>query len=376
MQEDSIHFIHFGCWNQGGCSPKVNNNLFRVMKKLNIYVEKTNPQFIIVAGDNYYPVKNKDKSKSDEKKETTKLIIDSQLKSGFYCLPENIPIYLLMGNHDLDNGKQLLRVTENGNEKPEECHILNMEKRISKELQLIRPHAGHLVIYELKGSVLFLMIDTSMYDVSMEKDKDRILDCYNKLLFQIQLSFLSLMRKQKNEILEIIRSLKKGDQLKDISKVVIVGHHPLCSFKMKKGKHETIVLNRALNLFYNTIFAEFRYNRSIEYIYLCSDLHQYQVGTIRIQKNARQTRKSTRRTRTTLTRNSSSGRPEEMTIRQYIVGTGGTKLDDAIDGSHIDRKMIERFNVTYEMERSEEKFGFLDCRIVAGETDFTFVPSH
>jgi hypothetical protein len=363
MQDEPIHFIHFGCWNQGGCSSKLNNNLFRVMKKLNVHVEKSGPQFITVAGDNYYPIKNKDK---------TKYIVDSQLKSGFYCLPENIPIYLLMGNHDLDNNKKLLKVTENGYEKPEECHIFNLEKQISKKLQLIRPPSGNLVIHEIKGRVLFLMIDTSMYDASVDKDKDRTLDCYNKMLFDKNLSFLSLIKKQKNEVIEVIQALKRSDKLRDISKVIIIGHHPLCSIKMKKEKIETTLLSRLFTLFYNTIFKEFNYNRYIEYIYLCSDLHHYQVGKIIIKKNMRQTRKmsTSKRSRTSL------GRPEEMTIQQYIVGTGGTKLDEAVDDSRVERKTTDRFNITYEMELSEEKFGFLDCKIEDDIVDFKFVTSH
>ena len=49
------NFIHFGCWNNGGCQPDTTNDLWRVMKRLKEFVPK--PSFIVVAGDNYYPTK-------------------------------------------------------------------------------------------------------------------------------------------------------------------------------------------------------------------------------------------------------------------------------------------------------------------------------
>ena len=67
------------------------------------------PEFIVVAGDNYYPLKKKNKA-TGEKIKTVDL---AELKSGFECLPSTIKKYVLLGNHDLEyfpenkNGKNV-----------------------------------------------------------------------------------------------------------------------------------------------------------------------------------------------------------------------------------------------------------------------------
>ena len=53
-------FIHFGCWNKGGCyldkPSKGWNDLSSVMRNLREVSESHyKPEFVVVAGDNYYP---------------------------------------------------------------------------------------------------------------------------------------------------------------------------------------------------------------------------------------------------------------------------------------------------------------------------------
>lgn len=50
-------FIHFGCWNEGGVhQDESKNSLTRVMELLNEVCEnEPKPDFISIAGDNYYP---------------------------------------------------------------------------------------------------------------------------------------------------------------------------------------------------------------------------------------------------------------------------------------------------------------------------------
>ena len=81
-------FIHFGCWNQGFCNKSDSANtepLTKVMRQLNqtlqsqIGTDRKNAvyEFIVLAGDNYYPQKEKkdkgkdkgDKSEKGEKGE-------------------------------------------------------------------------------------------------------------------------------------------------------------------------------------------------------------------------------------------------------------------------------------------------------------------
>ena len=58
-------FIQFGCWNQGLCTTEDSaaasepTSITRVMRTLKNYITDPNnkPEFIVVAGDNYYPRK-------------------------------------------------------------------------------------------------------------------------------------------------------------------------------------------------------------------------------------------------------------------------------------------------------------------------------
>ena len=158
--EEPTKFIQFGCWNninKKGC-------LENVMKKLNEYVttDVTKPDFIVITGDNYYPQKekeNKDKDKDKnkdkvdsepvvkekkkekkEKKETVdgeieekkKIIKFKDIEYGFQLLPKNIPIYTILGNHDLetiDAVKQNLFVDEPDKPRRPEygCEIVNKQ---------------------------------------------------------------------------------------------------------------------------------------------------------------------------------------------------------------------------------------------------------
>jgi hypothetical protein len=64
-------FIHFGCWNQGVCKkkdPENNTPITRVMRQLETTITRVangnnKYDFIVVAGDNYYPDKPEKKDK-------------------------------------------------------------------------------------------------------------------------------------------------------------------------------------------------------------------------------------------------------------------------------------------------------------------------
>ena len=92
-----MKFITFGCWNRGECNMEnINNPVSVVMQHIKNDVIKsqrtsTPYNFIVVAGDNYYP----------ENVNKVKFFNETNLNSGFTCL-EQIPIqkYIIFGNHD------------------------------------------------------------------------------------------------------------------------------------------------------------------------------------------------------------------------------------------------------------------------------------
>ena len=69
-----------------------------------------------------------------------------------------------------------------------------------------------------------------------------------------------------------------------------------------------------------------------------------------------------------------------MEIQQFIVGTGGTELDDKlVDDTLIDitpidiiRTYKER-NVIYTFEEEQQECGFLECTITNGQPNFEFI---
>ena len=172
-----MKFIHFGCWNEGYCDidDKDKNGMSLVMNSLLNLPEKNQPDFYIVAGDNYYPTKEKKKKEDKDKKEDMKedkkeeskekkedekeklkeekdkdkedatqslnkhkdkdkedvkqslkkhkkklkkkIFNEEDLKSGFNCLKDiitkqNNKAYIVMGNHDLQHEDNLYEKSE------------------------------------------------------------------------------------------------------------------------------------------------------------------------------------------------------------------------------------------------------------------------
>ena len=124
-------FIHFGCWND----LTSDGNLRNTMINLKTVVEEFKPDFIEIAGDNYYTFKKKDEGNK------IKQINKSALEAGFDLLKNavgNTPVFNILGNHDLETnfGKEQKLIVVN-DEKEESrieygtCEILQEELRIA-----------------------------------------------------------------------------------------------------------------------------------------------------------------------------------------------------------------------------------------------------
>lgn len=326
----SKSFIHFGCWNNGYCDKTNNlsNDLSNVMKSLQNYVNENEINFITIAGDNYYPMKYK-KDKSIDKKKTVDL---KNLKSGFDCLPPNIPIKMILGNHDLETniGTNEIYFPDNTMEDIHNCNILNEELNLSKnKIDLLLQTTE-----KLSENTLLIMIDTSMY----EDDSHKYVSCYKKyftkkILYHKNIpvneqdddDYMNSLREwQKNEVLE---------QLKNTfyTNIIIIGHHPISGWKKKNNVDKLIEPTDGLIDIFRSIYKE---SKNSNYYYLCADLHLFQYGTIVID--------------------------DEIKIEQFIVGTGGAKLDDDIDENKlniISKAYDDR--VSYIMKENKQTNGFL-----------------
>lgn len=335
-------FIHFGCWNNLNKKGK----LLEVMNLLNEYImTKNDVKFIIVAGDNYYP--DKKKVDNDKKK---KIIFTDKLIQGFNILPKTIEIDMILGNHDLENDKfnEELFVNENGTEYSENgtCKITQLEKDSAGENENI-----NLILFKkrLINDTLILLIDTSLY--SSDEEVTDYLKCY-ELFLGNEIESIESLRNYQNEF--IYNSIRENRNIKNL---IMVGHHPITGFKMKKNKNK--LMNDIPN-FYNVLRDIYKLNdaENINYYYLCADYHSYQSGDVVLRMN------------------DGSG---EMKIRQYICGTGGTELDDNLD--YNDSKLnginlvdqTDDFALNYQMIENICDNGFLDCEINGDEIKFTFI---
>lgn len=366
--ENIPNFIHFGCWNKGGClidSPDF-NPLSRVMKNLREVCEDetTKPEFVVVAGDNYYP----GKLTIDNKKKGN--IITSELMSGLKCLPNNVPVNIILGNHDVESDVLVDYPIPAGAssfpEVPEQqkCYILDKQLQFSRSRQNNDTRLNIYTSRIFNNETLVLMIDTTLY-----YDEEKIgLKCYRYLYNKNDLTLSELREYQKIYVEGEIEKVKLNPKIKNI---VIIGHDPIICYKVKKGDTITIVSPgyNLINLLYDSIYKNIPRNRNLKFYYLCADLHQYQIGNVKIEREHDDS---------------------IMDIKQYIVGTGGTDLDDYpftssdpstyeryVESVHLNGDRTEykiEYSLTPEqISLSRESYGFLQCYDIDGSLAFNFI---
>ena len=372
-----VKFWQFGCWNNLNIDK--NGNSVGRMKDVIDYIKETEteaPDFLIISGDNYYPGKTKAKKEEKEKKEkkdkkdkekddtTTKIktIFKDKLIEGLQYLPKNIPIKMLLGNHDLEtNNKNNLFIATSASEEvnPEngKCEIIKLELEALKE----RKNVDYFFFKseQLINNTLLLMIDTSIYEVDAEAID--YLPCYNIFLEakEKMSPFENIKDLRDYQLEKIIDAIKKDN--KSIKHLIIVGHHPIYQLKNKTSGDPPVdnVTDKSdisvdFTPVLKTIFEKL--GSTTKYHYLCSDLHLYQKGLITI--NIKDT--------------------NPMKINQYIVGSGGTELDPRVPPELVepDKTYISKDgSITYFFEDEKCEYGFLEC-IIEKDTAprFKFMP--
>ena len=325
MSQSHPYFIHFGCWNNGGC-PK-DNAMTQVLRA--IKERPTPPQFLSICGDNYYPKKTKDK---DGNKQKFYNYVD--LLSGFQCLPTDLPIYMTYGNHDFETG--LYVSVETPENKETTCTLTRQEQTLVKE-QFPNIHLQLFQSASFQNTQL-LFLDTTVYD---PEDIDECLRCY-RAINPAYVDIDAIKQAQLQFIRGFVASIPP-----DVQHIVIVGHHPLAQYKEKKKKIKFLVLNEEFNdLLYQEIYLR---ANNLQYYYLCADLHQYQCGNIVIR--------------------------DEMHIRQYIVGTGGAEKDAYnLTAARTNVAGNLQYSMTEEdVAQSCAENGYLTCTAMGADLEFAFV---
>jgi hypothetical protein len=307
-----MKFIHIGCWNyksDKNTNNKEESNVLIVLKSLNNYVKNnfTGDDFIVIAGDNYYP--NIEKYNTD----TIKWIDIDEMLSNFSILPKDTKKYLLFGNNDIndktiidpENKEKIVKIFKdqkgfnsykNITEDTEEmktCRLVDIEMLYTKDKNY---KVFNGVMHEFYKKNLVIMIDTSIYDNEIY---DESVQCYKRILntdYDKDLTLEELIKGQNKVISELI--INNIDKCKNI---VIIGHHPICGMTSVNKSTDCYFNNKLADVFRN-ISKIIKLNKvSINVTYLCSHIHLYEYTEINI---------------------------DDILIKQYICGCGGAYSDE------------------------------------------------
>jgi hypothetical protein len=317
-----MKFIHFGCWNNGNCSTDGANGLSLTMNKLNSYIEEKKEtidkiEFIVIAGDNYYPPKG-----------TTKKFIEADFISGFKCLPEEIPKYLIFGNHDIED----VITDESGNEI--KCKTLTEQINFTSDKPSFT--VFNEVLFKKVNNTLIIMLDTNLYNIKIIS-KPINQTCYSRLFNGlINNSTLTLKDLIDYQNLFIENILKSNSEVENI---IFIGHHPIYAIKAKKDK-DGVVNKAELKIpKFIDFFKDIKPMLSGKQIYyLCADTHIYQQGIVKILP--------------------------DLEIKQYIVGTAGAPQDAIYTSDDVSCNTIEEDGqIVYRKSIEKKEFGFLTVDI-------------
>lgn len=141
-------FFHFGCWNVDGCKPNNSNEISKTKKIIDAIKEHGNYKFGIIAGDNIYQTKKRTnyKNSKNNKKHKKHLLQKLQhrvidinvLENGIRCVKSigedslektgnDIPIYPVLGNHDIYPEKYIININDANNKNVNMCHHMEMQ---------------------------------------------------------------------------------------------------------------------------------------------------------------------------------------------------------------------------------------------------------
>jgi hypothetical protein len=317
-----MKFIHFGCWNNGTCSVDGTNGMSLTMRKLNSYLEFNPVEFIVLAGDNYYP----------QKSIMGKNFNTLNFYSGFCCLPQKVKKYLIFGNHDLED------VIINEDEEEIECKLLDEQIKITEGNDTIEIFND--VIYKIIDNTLVIMLDTNLYDrelINIPISKSCYSKLFNKFINKSDLTIRELIGYQNCFIIDVIKTYPT------VVNVILIGHHPIYSIKNKKGQKNENKLPRFIDFLKqikNLLISKNIY-------YLCADTHLYQSGIINIAP--------------------------DFSIMQHIVGTGGAEQDNIyLEDDYIK----ENDKIVYVKTNEQKEFGFLEVEIIDSTVNFNFISAN
>ena len=261
---------------------------------------------------------------------------------------------MILGNHDLEtNSEDNLYIESLETPEKKDCQIIQLELEALKTKKNLDYFFFKSQL--LNNDTLLLMIDTTIYD----EDASTYLPCYNHFFkhnmfySSTPLLFDSIITLRSYQLNRIMKAIKTNTYIKYL---IIVGHHPIYQLKNKtEDKQVRVKYTSEIHGNFAPVLRSIYkiLQDKTKYYYLCSDLHLYQKGIIEIISEEP---KST------------------MKIQQYIVGTGGTKLDDPLPLPLDTEKIYTKNHVTYTLQEERNECGFLECIIsISSEPSFQFI---
>lgn len=308
-------FIHLGCWGELKNEEYNKNPVYHVLHTIQ---NETNTDFIVFAGDNYYPkkIEHNDVKYKIHNKNKIKTLMSHISK---------IPIhkYILYGNHEITD--YTYDITHGISNSGQYCASMNISLQYQNNDMTFFKNVISETRYE---DTIILMIDTT----SFETKKNENTQCYK------QNDILNgLPHFKYNRIIQLMQIITLLNKFKNRKNIIFIGHHPLhTSYNKKINVQHTLLIElfRDINVFVNNRLD------SSNVFYLCADTHLYEKSHVII---------------------------DNMKIHQYIVGTGGTTLDNIID-----EKMYQNDN--YTIIEQVKRHGYLKCILKNKEWVFTFIP--
>ena len=387
LEENKKKFVHFGCWNNDMYTKVGNNPISKVLNTL--IKEKSKYDFFGVAGDSYYPTKEKNQLYVNGKTKKTKtkkikFYNKTALKAGFNALKElGKDVFLLLGNHEVEPVKRLVYIenkkhvlTKNniikieGTNEPNTAIILRNQLEASKDCHI----RLNEVMKVIDNTVIFFINSMFFTDEFLTDKHDT--SCTNLLNNYKQNKNIPLKTKKENirnkEIQKLYDALENLSNKSQFRNVIIIGHEPIIEHegdKMPKQIFNKIGVITLLN-----IYGAFSNAKNY---YLCADVHMYQKSQFTMKATGLYNEK-------------------EVSITQYVVGTGGATLQKKgeatlynklnLSGINLNKNLLQMSNKhlqkkslpnieSYLLDKDASKYthGYLECDYSTDNLEFTFV---
>ena len=219
-------FFFFGCWNRDICDGQTIHYRNMVLEHLELAQEYKQFDFGVVAGDNIYPLKSDNKSKS---------YYGETIVNGFQKLQKSMKdkeTHIILGNHNA------------------QTNVLNKERELTRDNKLF-------ALYE------------DIATVTSWSDDDNNVIC--NFIFLNTNTFIP------DNMTSVVDELQNALNSCTAKTIYLVGHDPLVASKIKNGRLFTHI--HGIKMILDVLF-NYMQKTSKNITYLCADVHNFQALTI------------------------------------------------------------------------------------------------